>query len=132
MNADDIANAIGQHLEAMAGVPQIVFEEQDKPSGLITPYLFFQYVPTIEKDDTIDGSSPESEGFATITVVDKPGNFGKAARAIGFDIKDHFYYPLTLPAGGGVVTIRKPAFVPRGFGDGVHFRVPVKIDIIAS
>lgn len=127
MRATDISNALAERLATGAGLPTVVWENQDTmPPNL--PYLVFDNVRTGSRDAALSGGARVDEGYLMITVVAAQNQFATPATNIADDVAERFAYGLRLAFDGGHVLITRPPTVMRGYPDEADFRVPVRID----
>lgn len=126
----DISTVLMRHLEGMAGLPDLVFENKD--STLTPPYVVFENVRVSRKDKTISGGQAESRGYLWVTVVRPLNEWVTEAENLADDISEHFSYPTSFLVIGGKITITKPPEIKQGYRDGAKWRTPVKIDYLAK
>lgn len=130
MTEQEIENAIGQHLEAMANCPPVAWPNQDfTPNG---NYIEFRHVPGERFDDTIDAIGAIQTGIVLLTAVTASGGFASAANAIAAQIATRFPKGLRLAAGDATVLIQAPANPGTAFQDGAYFRKPVSVRYITE
>lgn len=122
-----IEQAIGQRLQGTAGIPNIVWQNEDD-GGATRPFVFMQHVPTARSDVTGDGGGEQATGYVTATVVIGGNQYTTPALEIAEAIMAQFPYTLKIPAGSGNVSIYQPPHTEKGFPDGPDWRVPVRID----
>jgi hypothetical protein len=131
MNEADIANALGQRLEAAPSLGTIVFENKDATPA--RPYLELEVGRVNRRDPTLSGTAPISRGFALVTIVAEVDRFATAATKFADDVSARFPMGLRLNvSGGGVIVIIQPPSVLQGFRDGPDWRVPVRIEYEAA
>lgn len=128
----DIAQALQQHLAGMTDVPAIAYENKDLPAGTARPYLVVETVRVSRIDRTLKGGKVESRGYMQITVVDAVDQWAFPAERLADDISERFAYPQSLAVTGGRVTITKPPAIQQGYRDGPNWRLPVRIDYLAT
>ena len=126
MKEADIANILGQRLSAPAVIGAVIWENQEVQP--VPPYLVLEVVRTDTTDDTLGGGAAVHSGFMQISVVCETNKFSTAALNIADDVADRFPYGLRLPVGSGEILITKPPSIKQGYPDGIHWRVPVRVD----
>lgn len=96
------------------------------------PAVLFTHQPVLRRDPTLAGSSTIAEGFADFIVVAPRNGFANQANAIAAQIAGLFPVATRIAMTGGQITIIRPVMPMPGYDDGVHWRVPVRVNYRAS
>ena len=126
MTPQEIVQAFGQRLAAMPQVPPIVWEDQDASPA--RPCLSVQHVPVTRETPGIAGGASYVTGYFAVTVMAARGGLAQDANAIATAILAHFPKALAL----GRMRITQARIGAPGFIDGADYRLPVRIDYIAT
>lgn len=131
MTEADISQVLGQHLQTLAGLPTIYWDNQDIPETQNPPYIQVQMVRTGRRNIANDGTAAKvSAGFVQITVVEAENTFATQSQTTADDICAHFPKALGLDGSTGRVTITEEPDVVPGFRDGPEWRVPVRVEYV--
>lgn len=130
MTFGDIETALGQRLHALSPSYPIAWlnKDYDPKAANAVPYIEFAHIPTARTDASIDGSLTVQSGIALLTVVTARDAFSTQGNTIANAVAALFPYGLRIPVTGGTVMITKPADPVAGFGDGVYWRQPVRVN----
>ena len=124
---DNIRSALEVSLSAVAGVPQIAWENVKYVPTTGTPYLKPVLVPTL-REPSVRGLNPQMlyRGFYTITCYVPQGNGPSVVDDLADSIIDAFEATTDITDGTTIVSIR---YAERGLGveDGAFYAVPVTI-----
>lgn len=130
MNENDIAEALGRQLKTLTGAPPIYWDNQNVPGSQARPYLVVQMVPG-QSPARISGGRAHV-GFMQVTVVSEVGKFATHANEVADKIAALFPYEMTLPCGGGRLTITNDTQPGPGFRDGSNWRKIVQAEYFAT
>lgn len=129
MTEAEIVAAIGNRLVAGMDLPVVWQNKADDPA---LPYLICDVVPVSRPDPTMRGTARRLVGFAMISVVAERDTFATVALNHADAIAALFPMALRIAAGVGQVMIPRQPEVLRGYDDGVHWRVPVRVPYEAA
>ncbi|PHR93490.1 MAG: hypothetical protein COA78_32835 [Blastopirellula sp.] len=132
MKEADISKALRERLEAKAGLPPIVYENKDS-GAVVRPRLVLTMVRGSRVDPTLTGGgTTRHTGFMQVSIVSELDQHAFPSENLADDIADHFPRGLKLAGeSGGTVTI-SGAEIGIAYRDGPDWRLPVKIDYLAS
>ena len=126
MTPTQIIGAFRARLLTLPNAPAIVWE--DEHADPARPYLAVQHVPASRVEPGMAGGGAYTTGYFAVTVVTARGQQSHPAHAIAAGIIAHF--PKALPLGRLRITGARLA--NPGFTDGTDYRLPVRIDYIAT
>ena len=133
MTENDISKALGNHLQAMSGIPPIYWENQDIPLKTARPYLVTQVVRVSRRELSLAGSGGLiARGFFQVTIVALKYKFATPAETIADNIAARFRKGTKLTENGGIVTILDAPNILPALRDGSDWRVNVQCDYEAS
>jgi len=133
MTENDISKALGNHLQAMSGIPPIYWENQDIPLKTARPYLVTQVVRVSRRELSLAGSGGLiARGFMQVTVIADLDKWATPAMTIADNIAAHFRKGTKLTENGGIVTILDAPDILPALRDGSDWRVNVQCDYEAS
>lgn len=96
------------------------------------PAVLCTHRPVALTDPTLAGGTLFAEGFADFIVVTPRNEFSTRANAIAAQIAALFPKGRTVFLTAGRAIITRPAMPMAGYDDGVHWRVPVRVNYRAA
>lgn len=128
----DISDALEARLEEVAGLPTIIWENEDADTDPKKEYVVVEVVRLPPQDSTLNGDGTIHRGYMQAAVLTELGMLARRGERLAENIAAHFLKPLKLDVDGGKVTISRPPFIGKGYKDRTHWRVPVQIHYEAS
>jgi hypothetical protein len=125
MTEKEIADALGQRLAALIGVPFIVWD--NKSANPTPPYLRAEIVRVSKTNPNVANGRPRFRGMMMVAVLTPLDEFTTPGLTIAQSICEQFAYGLRLAAGDGSVVISQEPEILTGYRDGQLWRTPVRV-----